>query len=375
MKIKYQRIIGRNRPISTVIKLWMDKESGHVSEARREIRRRFFGLDWKDQKKILLASLASGETDRTWAYPKLFDCWEDSFAPIIEELWNKYHEERCSWVVIRFFPKEYIKANMDSLLVHERNYYFICRRMADEKDFVIDPKLFWEVEDYFKAMAICQKPAPKSELLDTMYTVVHDLCKIGIAQGYYDVMYTDIHDMSLIDYERMEQRHSYDDSMTVWGREAFGPSSFVVISRLEVSLEEMGAKDVLEEFRAWSNQTKEVIVKSEEYKQLNEKVMMDYEYENERNRIAKKFSYECLPERYKKRNECNMSTNKALALDEIRMEEEKTCNSDNEDFDGSDVGSSDKFIFNPEEDAFLNERKRNGDQKTDEQIIEDLAKA
>ena len=157
MKIKNHRIIGHNRPISTVIKWFVDKESGHVSEARKEIRRRFSGVDWKYQKKILLASLASCETDRTWAYPKLLDCWEDSFAPIIEDLWNTYHEKRCSWVIIRFFPKEYIRANMDNLLVDERNYYFICRRMADEEDFVIDPKLFWNVEDYFKAMAICHR--------------------------------------------------------------------------------------------------------------------------------------------------------------------------------------------------------------------------
>ncbi|MBO4589572.1 MAG: hypothetical protein J5698_01185 [Bacteroidaceae bacterium] len=369
-----------------MIKWFVDKESGHVSEARKEIRRRFSGVDWKYQKKILLASLASCETDRTWAYPKLLDCWEDSFAPVIEDLWNTYHEKRCSWVIIRFFPKEYIRTNMDSLLVDERNYYFICRRMADEKDFVIDPKLFWDVEDYFRAMAVCHKPASKNELLDAMYTVVHDLCNIDyerIEHGIIDARYAEAHGLSILDYERMAWRHFYDDSMAVWGREVFGPSSFRLIQRLEYSLEEMGAQEALQEFQTWSEQTEKVIVNSEEFKQLNEKVLTDNEYDNERKRIAKRISYECLPERYKNRTEHNMSTNKALAHDEIRLEEEKTWKSNNENFDDSDVGRDEIFIHPkrrrqkdiPEENVFLNERMGNGEQKTDEQIIEDLATA
>lgn len=69
----------RNNPIATVIKNYLDKKSGKVTESREEIQRRFFGLDWKDQKKIMSAFLDAGKSDRNWAYSRLLDLWDSSF--------------------------------------------------------------------------------------------------------------------------------------------------------------------------------------------------------------------------------------------------------------------------------------------------------
>ena len=63
----------RNTPIATLIKNYINKKSGKVSDSRNEIQRRFDYLDWKDQKKIVLAFLESGKTDRQWAYSKTLD--------------------------------------------------------------------------------------------------------------------------------------------------------------------------------------------------------------------------------------------------------------------------------------------------------------
>ena len=73
------RTVSRNNPIATVIKNYTNKKSGKVTEARNEIQRRFFGLDWKDQKKIVAAFLDSGVSDRDWAYSRLLDLWDASF--------------------------------------------------------------------------------------------------------------------------------------------------------------------------------------------------------------------------------------------------------------------------------------------------------
>lgn len=54
----------RNTPVNTLLKRYLDKKSGKVSEARREIKYRFDYLDWSVQKRILTAFLASGKTDR-----------------------------------------------------------------------------------------------------------------------------------------------------------------------------------------------------------------------------------------------------------------------------------------------------------------------
>lgn len=53
------RTVSRNNPIATVIKNYTNKKSGKVKDARNEIQRRFFGLDWKDQKRIMAAFLDS----------------------------------------------------------------------------------------------------------------------------------------------------------------------------------------------------------------------------------------------------------------------------------------------------------------------------
>lgn len=71
--------IKRNTPIARLIKDYIDKKSGKVSESRKEIQWRFKYLDWKDQKKIILAFLNSGKTDRQWGYSMALDLWDKSF--------------------------------------------------------------------------------------------------------------------------------------------------------------------------------------------------------------------------------------------------------------------------------------------------------
>ena len=74
----------RNTPIATLIKDYINKNSGKVSDSRNEIQRRFDYLDWKDQKKIVQAFLESGKADRQWAYSKALDFWDKSFEPKIK---------------------------------------------------------------------------------------------------------------------------------------------------------------------------------------------------------------------------------------------------------------------------------------------------
>ncbi len=72
----------RNAPIATLIKNFVNKRSGKVTESREEIQRRFDYLDWKDQKKIILVFLDAGKKDRQWAYSKTLDYWDKSFIDI-----------------------------------------------------------------------------------------------------------------------------------------------------------------------------------------------------------------------------------------------------------------------------------------------------
>ena len=126
-----------NRPVVTLIKEYCNKKSGKVSEARRELQRRFEWLDWSQQKKIMMAHLQACTSDRQWAYNRILSFWDESFIPVIDELWQTYHEERCSWIIVNHFPEDYLKNHVEELS-QGRNYFFICRRLGNDEHFTID---------------------------------------------------------------------------------------------------------------------------------------------------------------------------------------------------------------------------------------------
>ena len=70
-----ENTIKRNRPIRIVLKEYVERRKSKIVEARKELQRRFAGLDWSIQKKILYAHLKSSKTDREWAYPRLLEYW------------------------------------------------------------------------------------------------------------------------------------------------------------------------------------------------------------------------------------------------------------------------------------------------------------
>ena len=164
--------IKRNRPIATVLREYLEKKKGKVADARNELHQRFEYLDWSIQKKIIIAHLQSTKSDRQWVYPRLLRYWDDSFMPIVKDAWETYYEERCAWSIIRYFPKDYVLANLDTLCM-ERNYYFICLRFAGDKNFKIDKSKFSPM-DY---LSFCQKAERKissDEALSYLYEVAID---------------------------------------------------------------------------------------------------------------------------------------------------------------------------------------------------------
>ena len=168
------RRIPRNNPIATVIKNYLDKKSGKVTESREEIRRRFFGLDWKDQKRIMSAFLDAGKSDRDWAYSRLLDLWDDSFEQKVSDLWAKYHEFRCAWIIIRHFPLDYIKNNIYKFKA-DRDYYFICLRLAKDKNYVIDRTKLSKT-DYLALLYHTEREITDDEARDYLFGIVHDYC-------------------------------------------------------------------------------------------------------------------------------------------------------------------------------------------------------
>lgn len=63
----------------------------------------------------------------------------------MEELWLKYQERELSWPIIRYFPIDYIKQNMETLGAGH-NYQDICIRLFGIDGFEIDESKLNEIE-------------------------------------------------------------------------------------------------------------------------------------------------------------------------------------------------------------------------------------
>jgi hypothetical protein len=167
----------RNTPVATLIKNYVNKKSGKVAESRNEIQRRFVHLDWKDQKKILLAFLDACKTDRNWAFTQLTKYWDKSFELKVKALWEESHEPLCARSIIRFFPISYVKENMH-WFIDKRDYYFICLRFVEDPKYVID-KSRLSLTDYLSVLYHSGRSLSLEKATDIFFEIIHDICVKG----------------------------------------------------------------------------------------------------------------------------------------------------------------------------------------------------
>lgn len=231
----------RNRPAATLIKEYCDKKSGKVSEARRELQRRFDYLDWNQQKKILMAHLRSCTSDRKWAYTQLLSLWDDMFIPVVDELWQTYHEERCSWVIVNHFPEDYLKSHMEELS-YDRNYFFICRRLGHDEQFIIDTSRLKPL-DHLSLLAELGRTIKTETAMDLVFKMAKNECQ---SPHYFSVT-------------------------GVWPESRLAKPSPLFLSslyRAHYYLREQPNTEALDSFQAWCDLVSDDIQHSQEFKSL-----------------------------------------------------------------------------------------------------------
>ena len=249
----------RNTPIVTLIRNYVNKKSGKVSVSREEIKWRFDHLDWKDQKKILIAFLDSGISDREWE---------------IKELWETYHEYKCSWSVIRYFPLEYIKEHIEEF-TDERDYFFICLRLAKDKDYTIDLSKLSK-RDYLAVLWHTDRTISDDEAHDTLFGIIHDCC---------------FADTFIPRLERVGEGR-YDNVIT--------PANFREVNLAIYYLLKLGKDSVVQQFEHWNEQVEDAINDSPEFKSIDRNdYFHDFEYDRRRVEIANLYAYQALDEKYK----------------------------------------------------------------------------
>lgn len=273
----YRYYKKRNTPIATLIKRYINKKSGKVVDSRNEIQRRFEYLDWKDQKKILLAFLDSGKTDRQWAYLQLLSYWDAAFEPKVKELWEQLHEEKCAWVVIRHFPVEYVSQNIASF-TGMRDYYFICLRLALDKNYVIDKEKLSH-KDYLAVLYHTGRTIDPDEAEDMLYETVHRICMRPLPDYVTWILdrYADTSKGSII-----------------------SPINFNPINIVFYYIRKLNCNFVIHRFEDWNAMVQKNISESPEYKKLLDDGLDDEDYKNSMMKISRRYAYLALPDRYKK---------------------------------------------------------------------------
>lgn len=265
------RMERRNRPAATLVKEYCDKKSGKVSDARRELQRRFGGLDWNIQKKVLTAHLQACTSDRQWAYTQLLSLWDDSFTPLIDQLWQTYHEERCSWIIVNHFTEDYVKSHLEELS-EGRNYFFICRRLGHDEHFPIDASRLQPM-DCLSLMAHLGRSMTAEEALDMVFTIAKKEC---LNPRYY-----------------MLARQWPEGRVTK-------PSPYHVraLDRAHYYLREMGdSEDALQQFTDWCHRVAAAVQQDEEFIALLQQPLSDDRFNRQAYHLLLKHIADSLPEK------------------------------------------------------------------------------
>lgn len=287
-KIEWQR----NKPIATVFKNYLDKKSGKVTESRNEIQRRFFGLDWNDQKRIMSAFLNSGKTDRDWAYSRLLDLWDFSFEEQIKSLWYQYHEYKCSWIIIRHFTLDYIRENMDQFK-EDRDYYFICLRLAKDKDYIIERSKLSKI-DYLAVLYHTEREISDDDARSILYGIVHDCC---------------FSNSFLVRLEHVGE-----------GRRGnlITPANYRDVNLAIYYLMGLDKENVVQQFRGWNEKVEDAIYNSPEFKAFQRFPYRSYEEDQRGIELANLYAYIALDIKYKLPSD--------PSVDEIRKNVENRLN-------------------------------------------------
>lgn len=264
----------RNTPIVTLIKNFVNKRSGRVTESREEIQRRFDYLDWKDQKKIVLAFLDSGKKDRQWAYAKTLEYWDKSFEPKMQELWESLHEEKSSWTVIRYFPVEYLSKNIEKF-TEERDYYFVCLRLAKDKAFEIDRRKLSNT-DYLAVLYHTGRSIEEKDAGSLLYENIHNIC------------------LDCDPYFALDKYASVSKGTII------SPISFKEVSLALYYIKKLGLSSLASKFEQWNKTVMEAVFGSPEFKAIPIYDIDEVAYIHQMIHIARKYAYLALDKKYKK---------------------------------------------------------------------------
>jgi len=126
-----------NYPIDEVLDDYVNRRKGRLVEAKRQLKKRFDGLDHDKQEAVMMAFMSQGgRSERSFIYRKLYgeEFWTDSYIPLVQ----KWHEEfpydyDIAKVIVKYCPREYILDHLEEL-EGRCNYATLCLRTGITPD-------------------------------------------------------------------------------------------------------------------------------------------------------------------------------------------------------------------------------------------------
>ena len=153
--------IKRNENVDTILKRFLDKKSKRVVESRKELKKRFEYLDFKDQKKIINAFLESpNSNDVEWGGYQAGLHWDECFIGPLTKAFERELYLDVIITIIRHFPIEFVKQHEEVLASRDKED--LCIRLGNEPGFSLD-KYDLYIFEYLYILATLKREVPESE--------------------------------------------------------------------------------------------------------------------------------------------------------------------------------------------------------------------
>lgn len=138
-KLKNQRLATTHRlndPIEEVLDDYINRRKGRLKEAKRQLRKRFDGLDHAMQERVMMAFMTYGnQAERDFIYKKLLgeEFWVDDYIPLIQQWWEDSYDGGLARVIVKYCPREYLLLRFEELEQYG-NYATLCIRTGITPD-------------------------------------------------------------------------------------------------------------------------------------------------------------------------------------------------------------------------------------------------
>lgn len=181
----YRHMLKKQESFDTLLKWVIERKRGKLSYAKRILAGGFNYYSYSQQVKIIKTFLFQSMGDRSFAYKKLYGLWDESFEDVVKRAWNEYHDEKCGWLITRFFPKEFLAENIEALST-PYNYFFLCKRLGQEEWFVPAKEKFRHnitIVEYLEAVSMTKHPIAEDEANELLYRMVSVLIYAHLANN------------------------------------------------------------------------------------------------------------------------------------------------------------------------------------------------